>query len=200
VSIYDDQGRYADGQFPAEQVLKILETKWGPTDLSVANALNNLAWNFYKQKKYDQARPLSEKAIRLVEQRGGTSPDTLASHLDTLANIQCGLGEYAEAERNFKRAVELFKSTPDQPDVAISIRGLAKVYRDQARHEDAEVLFKRAMQIQEQKLGADSPELAETLEEYALLLRKTHRDAEAARLEAQTEGIKRRNAQSKLSR
>ena len=51
------------------------------------------------------------------------------------------------------------------------------------------------MAFQETALGPDHPDVAETRENYAALLRETGRDAEAARMEARAKAIRAKHAQ-----
>jgi tetratricopeptide (TPR) repeat protein len=79
---------------------------------------------------------------------------------------------------------------PDQPRVAGSLSTLAQVYVAQKKYSDAEPLYRRAIVILEKSLGPDSPELAPTLETYALLLRDLGRPAEAKEMEARAGALK----------
>ncbi len=55
---------------------------------------------------------------------------------------------------------------------------------------EAEPLYKRALAIWEKALGAEHPLVAQSLENYAALLRKTGRDIEAVKLEARAKAIR----------
>lgn len=192
--IYESKERYDDAQVVSERILKILERTLEPDHPDIASALNSLAWIYYWQGNYAGARRPAERALRILESM--QNEDAIVRCLDTLANIKGAQGEYSEAEKLFKRVIDSFKRLrPDQPDVAIAIRGLAKLYTDQGRYTDAEPLFIQAIGIQKQKLGEVNSELARSLKEYASLLRKTHREAEAAELEKQAKVIKDKYAQ-----
>ncbi len=198
-TIYENREEYNKSQPIVEQILKISETALPPDHLDIAVSLNNLAWNYYLQGKYIEAKPYAEKAIAILERNPNDS--FMARILDTLASILSAQGEYSQSEQVFKRGLALFEKLPgpSHPDVAMMIRGLATLYRDwgKSRYADAEKLFQQAIDIQEQKLGVDTPELANTLREYALLLRKTYREAEAAKLEKRAEAIKSKQIKSK---
>jgi hypothetical protein len=79
---------------------------------------------------------------------------------------------------------------PEHPGVARSLRDLAYRYQRQADFANAELLYQRALAIQEKVLGPESANLANILEDYATLLRQTHREAEAAALEARARAIR----------
>jgi len=56
--------------------------------------------------------------------------------------------------------------------------------------------FRRALAIYEKALGPDHPFVATCLENYAALLRATHRDSEAEKLEARAKAIRDKYAPS----
>ncbi len=75
-----------------------------------------------------------------------------------------------------------------------SINNLAALYHVQGRYADAEPLYKRTLAILEKALGPEHPNVATGLENYADLLRKTGRDAEAAKMELRAEAIRHKHA------
>jgi Tfp pilus assembly protein PilF len=68
-------------------------------DPTAADALNNLAWLLYEQKRLEEAEPLAEQAV------AAAAPDVWM-RLDTLARIQAARGKCAAAAESWKRAVE----------------------------------------------------------------------------------------------
>ncbi len=71
-----------------------------------------------------------------------------------------------------------------------SLNNLAELYRLQGRYAEAEPLYERSLAIREKALGAEHPHVATSLENYSALLRKTGRDAEAARMEARAKKMR----------
>ncbi len=63
-----------------------------------------------------------------------------------------------------------------------------------AAHFEAEPLFKCALTIREEALGPEHPDLAQSLENYAALLRQTGRSAEATEMEARAKAIRAKHA------
>lgn len=53
----------------------------------------------------------------------------------------------------------------------------------QAKQTEAERLYKKSLSIREKVLGPEHPDVAQSLENYALLLRRTNREAESAKME-----------------
>ncbi len=84
--------------------------------------------------------------------------------------------------------------------MATSLNNLALVYKTQGRYADAEPLYKRALAITEKTLGPEHPHVSMALENYAALLRKTGRDAEAKRLEARAKAMRAKHAKENLAK
>ena len=59
----------------------------------------------------------------------------------------------------------------------------------------AEPLYQRALAIYEKGLGPDHPYMATTLENYAVLLRETQREAKATELQARAKAIRQKHAE-----
>jgi hypothetical protein len=70
----------------------------------------------------------------------------------------------------------------------------------QGRPAEAEPLYRRSIAIQEKVLGSQHPDLARSLDNYAALLRKQGRDAEARGFETRARDIRTRHAWDQPSR
>ena len=68
--------------------------------------------------------------------------------------------------------------------MAYPLNGLANLYADQGQDAEEEPLYQRALRIWEQALGPDHPRTRNVVRDYAMLLRKMGREAEASELEA----------------
>jgi hypothetical protein len=79
---------------------------------------------------------------------------------------------------------------PEHLEVAYSLHALGYRYARQSDVAAAEALYLRALAIQERTLGAEAPELATTLDDYAALLRQTGRVVEAAEVERRATAIR----------
>ena len=83
-----------------------------------------------------------------------------------------------EAEAEFKKLTE---SAPDDP---FGYASLGLTYLQAGKYAEAEHLFQRALQIWEHAQGRDHPFTRDVAQNYAMLLRKMGREAEASELEA----------------
>ena len=71
-----------------------------------------------------------------------------------------------------------------------ALNNLAFLYKIQGKYAEAEPLYKRALAIREKVLGREHPYIAQSLENYAALLRKTRRGNEAVTMEARAKAIR----------
>ena len=78
---------------------------------------------------------------------------------------------------------------PEDPAVlsALGLNNLAELYSAQGRYAEAEPLFQRSLPTIEKALGLEHPYVAASIRDYAMLLRATGREAEAADLKARVE-------------
>jgi Tfp pilus assembly protein PilF len=68
-------------------------------DAIAADALNNLAWLLYEQRRLDEAEVLARRAV------GAPAPDSWM-RLDTLAHIQMARGACEEAATTWQKAID----------------------------------------------------------------------------------------------
>jgi tetratricopeptide (TPR) repeat protein len=66
----------------------------------------------------------------------------------------------------------------------MTLTALAGLLRDEGRYREAEQLYRRALDIREKFAAGNPGEIAETLRDYAVLLQRSGRGAEAAPLTA----------------
>ena len=78
---------------------------------------------------------------------------------------------------------------PEHREVATGLNNLAETCYQQGRYQEAESLLQRSLAIKERVLGSDDPSVAETLKDYASVLRKMKQKAEARSLEARARDI-----------
>jgi len=125
-----------------------------------------------------------EEALRMIE--GRNHPALEANLLGHLGSVRHRLGQLDRAAEDLARAIELARRIGYRTTEAAALGQLARVERDRGALEDARELFVEALRIvEEQRLGAPTPELRATFlaqrrgsyESYVdLLLRLDHRN------------------------
>lgn len=174
------------------------------TDASVM-ILDKAASIFVSLKKYSEAEPLYKRAISLREEWAKTDATPPAGNKDFLqflaqatTNAQVKLADAYQnlaalylTERRFDEAQTLYITSSKAleaefgraaPPFAASQSRLATLYALQGKYEKAAPLYARAVTVFEKTNWLDKAEAAITFENYVLLLRKTGRETEAARM------------------
>ena len=150
--------RYEEALPYFREALVLAEERFGPDDPAVSVELNNLAEVLRLLKRYDEARPLYERALALDERRGSEEVG-LATSLNNLALLDRAEGRYDEAQAHYDRALDLLQGAlgPRHPSVAKTLNNLAILYQLQGKPEDALPLIDRAADIALEALGPDDP-------------------------------------------
>ena len=86
----------------------------------------------------------------------------------------------------FQRALAIREQKwgTEHPATAISVHGLAELYRQQGKYEQAEPIYQRALAIRQRQLGPTHPDTMEAHKAYVAFLRLLGRDEEADAMEA----------------
>lgn len=140
-----------------------LVTIWSPSlwanrhyDYSQIDRLSNLNarvnW-LLKKGQFQEALEPAEEALRLAKRIYSDNPehDNVEVSMHTLATVYFNLHRYDEAEKLFKRILEIDEKLlgPDDLEVSRSLMALASVYQAQGRHEEAQCLMDRAEKIRQ---------------------------------------------------
>jgi tetratricopeptide (TPR) repeat protein len=133
----------------------------------------------------DQQAAARELSIKLdglplaLDQAGAFIEETPSSPIEYLQL-------YAEAGAELRR---IGKPEHDSVHATFSL-AFEKVGDDQGQYAKAEPLYQRALAIREKALGPEHPDVATSLENYAVLLRKMDRSHEATPLESRANAIR----------
>ena len=134
----------------------------------------------YASEKFP-AKPNNEDFFRSMMQTLGDAAPKVADANDKLADLY-------RSERKIEEAMFLYQQSevlrekrygPDKPQTAKSLNDLATCYSLQGNYDQAEPLYKRVIDIFDHAEYKDTPQMATTLENYALLLKRTDRLTEA---------------------
>src|SRR5260370_19392756 len=146
---------------------------FGPEDLRLARARNNLAALYQDQGRYPEAETLYRQAAAAWERGPESESLDLSVCLNNLAAVEHLLGRNKEAESLYLRSMAIREKSqaPDDPDVAAGWNNLGELYLSMGRHREAEELLRRALAAREKALGPDDPGLARILGTLGLLCR-----------------------------
>lgn len=195
--------------FIADASIKLISKIGGEEDARLIPHIDTLAKLAYDQRSIEQAERLHERALYLREHFYGRSHETCAVSLQGLARIQYERGNYPEAAKLYQETITLHEKNVRKlsflnssglldeqareaaiTDLLQVINGLAQMYAEQAKYQDSETQFKRALDAWNSLPVATSDELCTVmhtiLRNYKELLRRANRHIEAEALDAQT--------------
>ena len=136
-----------------------------------AEALSRKAVEHYQAGRYQEALPLSRRALEMNAKVLGPEHPGLAASLNNLAGLYQALGAYDQALPLYQRAVNIREKAlgPEHPDVASSLNNLAALYWAMAAYDQALPLYQRALKIREKALGPEHPDTSVSLNNLAML-------------------------------
>ena len=174
--LYLKQGNYNAAEQRFNESLEI----WQDNQDQQLNFLNGLAELYRERREYDDADlylaevrrihkewfAANKKLIGLI----GWKEQLNADDSDNLGKLYLDQHNYADAEQQFNAALVYWENPfrKNYPTRASILSSLAYVYYGQKRYDEAERLFKDALEIQQKALPY-SPELARTLNGLAQL-------------------------------
>jgi Tfp pilus assembly protein PilF len=149
-----------------------------------ATNLGNLALQYHRQKKFEEAERLYQHALAFREKFFGPDHASVATLLNNLAILLRDQERYEEAAALFHRSLAIVEKTwgPDHPKVARRLSNLANLVLQQGKYAEAKNLFGRILAIGEKHQQATLPEVRASLRKYAEALERTGRIQESAEL------------------
>ncbi len=158
---------------------------------ALGEALARLAESYYEQGDYNQAQSLYERILLLKQNQLGSKHEALGADLTNLAGVLCVQGKFAEAEPYVKRIATIIEATEpvDTLRLAGCLNTLASVLFQQGKYPECEPLLEKSLRLRREKLGPEHVDIADTLRDYAKLLRKLGRNADAELMYAQAKAI-----------
>jgi len=170
-----------------EQALKLKEKLLPSDHPDLAIARGNLGYNLIPLGDYARAERLLRQALASGERSFGPDHPFTANTVESLGELAWKRGYLDEASQLLERALRAQEATldPNSPyGLALTLHVLACVRRDQGRYREAEGLFERTLSIRESSVGTDHAQTRQTRTEYAKLLSRMGRTAEAETMEA----------------
>lgn len=164
-TFHSAQGKFADGDAYLRQALEIQEHSLGPEHTDVADTLNSLGASQYQQGKISEALAAMKRAKEIKSTE--LSPDH-PQVLDASINVAVMTLETGDLEQSAAilldvlRRIEASEDTPAMTESSARFN-LGRVRQRQNRLDEAKVLYERALEIDETRLGPDDPRLATLL-------------------------------------
>src|SRR5215469_4014167 len=154
--------------------------------IAVAGRLHQRALVSHANARFEEARALCERSLRILELEPGAPVPDIANTLNTYGVIQQDLGLYAGSEAAFRRSVEIVQTLSGDSELErLRIRSwshLADILRVQGRYGEAEPLFQHALWLAEANFGPNDLHVAAVLNGWAVSYKYSGRFDDAAQL------------------
>jgi tetratricopeptide (TPR) repeat protein len=172
------QARYADSEAILRQALTLAK---GLDALETATVLNTLAVLYKYTGRFDEARRMYRRALRIIQQARGAEHPDVATLYHNLGGLEHARGRHARGEPHARRAVAIREAAlgPDHPDVAADKANLAALLDGQGKLDEAEGLYHQALVVFERVHGPDHYEVAVNLNNLAAIYDKRPSDCTA---------------------
>lgn len=146
----------------------------------IARLRNRLSRIAHDGGNYNDARAQAEAALAAAAAgRRETGPDPAIDALNNLARAERALANYAAAEANYKRAIELLDARRDTVSSGIVNDNLAVLYLYLGRLAEAERHHKRAVALLEGALGREHASVGRAAANFGTMLGQAGRYTEA---------------------
>jgi len=130
---------------------------------------NNMAWMAFNRGDYDIAAHRFEEAIDYVKPYQAVNQRLLVRSYHDLSRVLYTQKRYADAEPLAKWVADARRRDRGvKSDMLFdSLYLFALIHREQHHNEQAEALFREAMQVEEKSVGPNNPSLASTLDDLS---------------------------------
>jgi TonB family protein len=160
-----DAGAYLEAADLFRRALEIGERALGSEDPALVPAMTGLASAFIMAGRFEDAAPLVQRALAVSENEPAQHDPDLAIVLNELARLCLKQSAHELAEPLLLRMFALKRTKgEDHPEVATVLASLATVRQALGRHEAAEQLWRRVLEIRERTLAPNHFALATALE------------------------------------
>ncbi len=181
------QARIASGQGEqaidaAKRAVELKEDRFGKQDVKVLTALSTLSGAYHRTGQFALAIPPARRGLEIAEHNG--DDDGVRSMANNLAAMYRSLGQYAEAEPLFQRALGIARRMEKPPgrSVALMLNNLGSLYFDCGRYEESLLVSIESVAIYERLMPGNHPEVATAISGLANVYSSLGRYSEAAPL------------------
>jgi tetratricopeptide (TPR) repeat protein len=134
-------------------------------------SLNSLAVLYDNQAKYEQAEPLYQESLRIIQETVGENSLEAATGYSNLGKLYYSQGKYEQAMFFYQKALKINESLNlDNAQFIANLHNFAKLYQVQGKYKEALPLCERALAIAKNILNEEDPVYKRVYENYLSLL------------------------------
>jgi non-specific serine/threonine protein kinase/serine/threonine-protein kinase len=182
---------YPEAQVLFDRSLAIRERTLPENHPEVASALSNSGYVRVKNGEYEGARLLLERALKIREDVLGPEHPMIVTTLQSFAEMAWRQNDLETARRYAEQSLAIIEkhNAHHAPYVSGCLLTLGCILRDQGELEAGAQRLQAAIELQRNAEGWARNDLAESLREYALLLRRAGNPDSALVIEAQADSV-----------
>ncbi|HEY9789282.1 MAG TPA: tetratricopeptide repeat protein [Candidatus Obscuribacterales bacterium] len=169
------------------EAVELIQKDYYEDHPNIAPILDHWAFCCVEEGELIKAEELSKRSLAIKHKSLLLQDVQTVETMRSLAEIQRRLEKYKEAEALLQQALKVVEPSTIGP-VEEFYYELALLNQDQAKYDEAEEYYKKALPIFVDRAGK-SARYATCLQSYATLLRDTKRGAKAKKLDAEALGI-----------
>lgn len=163
-----EMGNHAEAEDLFRRALDVGDRSLGPDDPRLVPALTRLGTARLSRGTTEEAEPLLARALTISERRLGENHPDLVILINDFTRLCLKHSAYSLAEPLLLRLLEMKRRKGEShPEVATVLASLAVVRQAVGRHESAEQLWRRVLEIRERTLAPNHCSLATALEHLA---------------------------------
>ncbi|WP_376988156.1 tetratricopeptide repeat protein [Bosea sp. R86505] len=179
-SVLASQNRLVESENLLRRALTIREKALPEIQIDVAISLNDLAVVLHAQERLPEAEALNRRALAIREKALPAGHPAIATSLANLSLVLARSNRLTEAEALLVQALSKFEKLPAKdPRFSQGLASLAVLRAQLGWPDDAEILLRHALNIQEHILPKNHPLIGETLYNLSALMLGFQRFSEA---------------------
>jgi serine/threonine protein kinase/Tfp pilus assembly protein PilF len=152
------------------EALAIQEASLGEGDPRLAATLDNLGTVLLRKGDYQGAETMLRRAVDQRRRIFGEAHPSVASAMANLGILLYHRGDVAAAEPIYRQAAAIQRTAaPDSPILTMMLNNLALLLQESARFDEAEGLYREALERNRRLVGEETPEVASNLNNLGFL-------------------------------
>ena len=187
--VREEQVKIDEAESLYRRAVAILERTELPDDEDLLNAIHELGFFFFRQKRWDEARPLLKRIFKTLE-REDEPEENMIEYLEALVVLDANQDKFAEIEPYCRRILTFCEANPGEVEASwFSMGLLACSFLAQGKDGEATVVFELVVEKMQNATIEDNEKMSLVLEKYIELLRKGGREREASLVSSQAQRL-----------
>ena len=188
---YQELERYDDAKKLLSDALEICDkdkTDSGSLRLRVLAQIEDV---YGQVDDFENAIAVNDEERKHLEGETEVDKDLLSRKYNDLALLNKRSGDSKSAETNFKKGLHLVEEEhgADSIEAALILNNLARLYASEGEYEKAAGIYKNLIEIRGAAYGARSLPVAAAMQNYAAMMRKLKKTAEASKYSDEADKI-----------